>query len=359
MMTWMVVIGILYTVMMVCVWYNEGQTPFFKTKKKQTVSKFSIIISFKNEAENLPRLIDSLQQLDYPTNAFEIIMVDDHSDDDSYKIVACQEKIKLLKNNGHGKKQALQTGIFHAQYEWLVSIDADCELSRGYLQTLNSFIVENQPVMILGPVRYFDTKRFLEQFQQFEFLCLQAFTMVSAGFGKPFLANGANFVFRKHSFETVGGYEGNMDIASGDDVFLLQKFAREFPGKIYFIKSRSAIVKTQASLTWKALVQQKIRWAGKSKRGGQITAKWVGIMMVFTHISLLYALFNFRLFYWFIVLKFLVDTLCLYRTNTFYRARLFWWYYPLSFIIYPFYLVLIFILALKGRYRWKGKTFRS
>ncbi len=358
-MTGLIIIGTIYTVWMIWLLIYQSRINFFETRKTTPVSKFSIVISFKNEAEYLPRLLHSLKNLNYPLQHFEIIAVDDHSVDESFEIVNRYKNIKVVKNSGNGKKRALQTGITMALNEWIVTLDADCELQQDYLQTLNGFIVENQPEMILGPVRYFDTKSFIEQFQQFEFLCLQALTMASYASEKPFLANGANLIFKKKSFEAVGGHEGNLSIASGDDVFLLQKFTQQFPGKIKFLKSRSAIVKTQAAPNWKSLIQQKIRWASKSKKSGQTIAKLLGILMMLVHLSLLYALFNFKEFYWFIVVKFLVDALCLSQTNRFYRARLLWWYYPLSFIVYPFYLLIVFVLAFRGKYQWKGQTFKT
>ena len=353
------VIAGIYVIWILWLWTYLQKTPWFETQKTNPVSKFSIIIPFKNEAENLPRLLDSLQQLDYPESHFEIIMIDDHSVDDSLKIVENHNDIKLLKNQGSGKKQALQTGITQAQNEWIISIDADCEVSPNYLQTLNAFILQKQPEMILGPVRYFDSKHFLGQFQQFEFLCLQALTMASAAYQKPFLANGANLIFRKQSFEAVGGYDGNMNMASGDDVFLLQKFVHKFPDKIHFIKSLSATVKTQAAQSLTELIQQKIRWAGKSKTKGLAVAKLTGILMVLFHMGLIYALITFPVNYGFVVVKFLADSLCLYQVNRFYRAKLIWWFYPLAFMVYPFYLIVVFVLALKGTYRWKGDIYKQ
>ncbi len=352
-----VIIAGIYVIWILWLWTYLNKIPCFKTRKTNPVSKFSIIIPFKNEAKNLPRLLDSLQKLDYAASHFEFIMIDDNSVDDSLKIVKNYADIKLLKSQGSGKKQALQTGITQARYEWIVSIDADCEVSPNYLQTLNAFILQYQPEMILGPVMYFDVKSFLGQFQQFEFLCLQALTMASAAYEKPFLANGANLIFRKQSFEAVGGYDGNMNIASGDDVFLLQKFVRKFPDKIYFIKSRSAIVKTQAEQSLNELIHQKIRWAGKTKSQGKIVAKLTGIMMLFFHLALIYALLTLPVNYGFVAVKFLADALCLYQVNRFYRAKLIWWFYPLAFVIYPFYLIVIFVLALRGTYRWKGEIY--
>ena len=331
--------------------------PEFVTQTQTPKNRFSIIIAFKNEAENLPRLIHSLQKLQYPDTFFEIIMIDDTSVDGSSKIVENQPDIKLLKNAGKGKKQALQTGMAQAQFEWIVSIDADCEVTPNYLQTVNAFILQKQPEMLLGPVRYFDSKHFLGQFQQFEFLCLQALTVAGATYGKPFLANGANLIFRKQSFEAVGGYDGNMAIASGDDVFLLQKFVQKFPDKIYFIKSRSAIVKTQAAKSLTELMQQKIRWAGKSKIQSPAIAKLTGIMMIILHLALTYSLLTLPVNYGFVAVKFLADAFCLHQINRFYDAKLVWWFYPLAFILYPFYLIWVFVLALKGKYRWKGEVY--
>ena len=353
-----VITGI-YVIWVLWLWAFFNKIPYFETKKTEPVSKFSIIIPFKNEAENLQRLLNSLHHLNYPKSHFEIIMIDDHSIDDSIKKIVNQDNIKLLKNEGSGKKQALQTGMAQAQYKWIVSIDADCEAPSNYLQTLNAFILHKQPEMILGPVRYFDAKSFLGQFQQFEFLYLQAMTMASSAYGKPFLANGANLIFKKQSFEVVGGYEGNMNIASGDDVFLLQKFVRKFPNKIYFIKSHSTIVKTQAAKSLSELIHQKIRWASKSKIKGPAVVKLTGIIMLLFHLALTYALLTLPVNYGFVIVKFLADALSLHQVNRFYRARLIWWFYPFAFAIYPLYLLWIFVWALRGTYRWKGKTYQQ
>ena len=51
------------------------------------VTKFSIVIPFRNEAENLNNLLKSLYKLNYPKHLFEIICVDDDSSVDSVKII--------------------------------------------------------------------------------------------------------------------------------------------------------------------------------------------------------------------------------------------------------------------------------
>ena len=44
-------------------------------------TKFSIIVPFRNEAENLPVLLESLSKLNYPMELFEVILVDDESEE--------------------------------------------------------------------------------------------------------------------------------------------------------------------------------------------------------------------------------------------------------------------------------------
>lgn len=352
-------LGVFYIIWIGVIWWGFYKIPDFEVQTISPKTGFSIIIPFKNETENLSGLIDSLQKLHYPDRLFEIITVDDHSNDNSSKIVENQPNIKLINNIGKGKKQALQTGIMQARFKWIITIDADCQVSSKYLQSLNAFILQRQPEMLLGPVRYFDTKSFLGQFQQFEFLCLQALTIAGVGYHKAFLANGANLIFRKQSFEAVKGYEGNIDIASGDDTFLLQKFTRNFPDKIRFIKSGSAIVKTKAAKSFIELIHQKIRWAGKSRTKGSAVAKFTGIITVLFHLVLIYAFLTLSANYGFVIIKIMADAFCLYQINRFYRVKLDWWFYVLGFVIYPFYLILIFILALKGTYHWKGQTYRQ
>ena len=43
-------------------------------------TSFTIIVPFRNEAENLPILLESFSKLNYPTELFEVILVDDASD---------------------------------------------------------------------------------------------------------------------------------------------------------------------------------------------------------------------------------------------------------------------------------------
>jgi len=348
-----VIILSLYAGLLAVTIYGFVKTPAFQNTKTSAKTNFSVIIPYKNEVNHLPALLRSIEKINYPNDLFEIILVDDHSTDDSYEIVLKSNAVKSLKNTGTGKKAALETGIKQAKNSWIITTDADCILPAEWLKTFDDFIKKLHPKMVLGSVKYFDSFRFIDQFQQFEFLSLQAFTVAFTYLKKPFLANGANLAFEKQAFFKVRAYEGNKNIASGDDVFLLEKFAKAYPGKIHFLKSSSAIVQTAGQPTMKSLFQQKIRWASKNKYQKSIWTKTTGIIIMLTNIILIFNLLNMN--WWFISIKLFFDIGLLLSINHFYKTRLNWWYFIASFMIYPLYLIFVALMSLKGNYMWKGR----
>ena len=85
--------------------------------KSPLQNTFSILIASRNEESNLPELFQSLRNIDYPSNKFEIIIVDDASDDDSFRLISkfCTDSenakcFRLDKKNTEyfGKKAALK-----------------------------------------------------------------------------------------------------------------------------------------------------------------------------------------------------------------------------------------------------------
>ena len=104
-----------------------------------------------------------------------------------------------------------------------------------------------------------------------------------------FLANGANISFKKAAFNAVNGYEGNEHLASGDDVFLINKIATSAIGKIGFIKSSDGVVTTKSESSWSSLIQQRKRWATKSlKMGDNQISKIQAFIFMYCMIILLF-----------------------------------------------------------------------
>jgi cellulose synthase/poly-beta-1,6-N-acetylglucosamine synthase-like glycosyltransferase len=105
--------------------------------------------------------------------------------------------------------------------EWIITTDADCVVPKNWLSTLDNYIQSSNVNMIAGVT--YDCKNSFTSFPTADLVSLQGATIGSFGIGKGFMCNGANLAYKKSLFQELNGFQGNDTIASGDDVFLLQK----------------------------------------------------------------------------------------------------------------------------------------
>lgn len=332
--------------------------------KPQT--SFTIIVPFRNEAENLPNLLDSFSNLNYPTDLFEVILVDDSSAE-KFQILNSKFQIRIVNNlrvSNSPKKDAITTAMQHVKTNWVITTDADCILPENWLLTFDNYIQENQVLMLAGAVSYECENSFLHHFQQLDLTSLQGATIGSFGLNKAFMCNGANFAYTKSLFEKLNGFDGNNKIASGDDVFLLQKAVEEFPKEVHYLKAGEAIVITKPTETWKALFHQRVRWAAKTSSYKSTFGKFLGLIVFFGNLSfvigfffLLFGIWSYPIFVLFAFFKFGIDFVLLYITNQFLtRTRIKSLF--LSSLLYPFFSSAVALYSLFGSYEWKVRRFK-
>ena len=250
-----IIITSFYLILILSFGFGIIKSNTFKLEGKSTIQTFSIIIPFRNEEIHLQELLNSLVRINYPKNKFECIFVNDESTDTSVKIIEeFLSKTALnfyvvnnLRESTSPKKDAINTAVQTANFEWIVTTDADCTVPKYWLQLFDQFSKVNNSVMMVGPVSYnILNTSFLENFQLLDFLSLQAATLGGFGIKKPFLCNGANLAYKKTVFTELNGFQGNENIASGDDIFLFEKFYKKYPYRVHFLKSNHAIVSTKA-----------------------------------------------------------------------------------------------------------------
>ena len=337
-------------------------------------NRFSIIVPFRNEAKNLPSLLQSIEKLHYPKELFEVLFVNDESEDNSVKIIErffanAQNDIQILENirsSNSPKKDAIETAINTAKNEWIVTTDADCILPERWLQVFDTFIQQHKPYFIAAPVTYPIAKSFLNRFQLLDLLSLQGATIGGFGIRKPFLCNGANLCYKKAIFLEVNGFSGNEKIASGDDIFLMEKFLKKHPEKVTYLKSNEAIVLTQPQPTISDLLHQRKRWAAKSTHYQNIFGKLAAILVfamnalivVLLLLSLL-GFFPWKHLVFIFIIKMVFDNLLLFKTAYYFKQQKVLTASFLSSFIYPFFSMFVAIASLQGNYNWKGRTFKK
>lgn len=394
-MSWILLITVcLYAILIGEFAVAHWRLPEYVPRKQSHLTHFSIIIPYRNEAENLPRLLQAIAQLDYPFDRFEVFLINDASSDRSLEIIQSFMQshphlpISCLDNvctSGSPKKDALALGIKHSQYDWIITTDADCTFPASWLPTIHSFILEKKPKMIAGPVTIatHSQSSFLHAFEQLDILSLMGATIGGFAMRMPFLCNGAHLVYEKNAFLEQGGFDTNNHIASGDDHFLLEKFVKAYPRKVHYLKTSQAIVTTQAQESWKALISQRVRWVSKASAYSYWFSKGVGLLVflvnLITAVLIIYIPFQWigvdegasawaklpsrqagallEKLLMALLFKWIVDYILIARTAQFFKRKRYLLWYPLVMLVYPFITVYIALRSTISSYEWKGRQF--
>lgn len=353
----------------------------FTVTNKDIVHSFSIIIPFRDEEQVLPELLKSLRKLDYPTEKYEVIFVDDDSRDDSVKLIKqgldtkstkvdfTRPDAKVINNirkTNSPKKDAITAAIEHIKFNWIITTDADCILPKNWLKVFDAFIQHTKAKMVVAPVTYHTFNSFLSNFQLLDILSLQGATIGGFGIKKPLLCNGANFCYTKDVFKAVNGFEGNENTASGDDIFLLEKVLKKYPEEVNYLKSKEAIVHSKPQKSFKELMQQRIRWAAKTSRYKNRFSQFVALFVLLMNglLIILFLLSIFNYFQWhntllIFLLKFFIDFFLISKTASFFNQKKALASYFLSSFVYPFFSMFVVMASLTFGYQWKGRHFKQ
>ncbi len=337
------------------------------TQNKPT-TKLTVIIPVRNEAANIEQVLNSIYQQDYPKHLVEIIVSDDHSDDETISIAKnffathndTTGVIIEANSNSVSKKEAIKKAIGHANGELLITTDADCTHHPQWLQMLSNYFSLHKPVMICGLVMMKGNDSFLQQFQTMDYLSLQVCGAASLALTKPLLCSGANLAFTKKAFDEVNGYDDNVNIASGDDTFLMLKMNEKFPDRVRFIKSQKAIVTTSCSTTLKSFLHQRTRWVSKTNYYSNSFIKALGgfifLVNCFFLVLLMLSFYNPFLFYLMLVyffIKTIADYILLANAAKFFAVSIYKFGFLIMECIYPVYLLALLSGIVNGSYQWK------
>jgi len=216
--------------------------------------------------------------------------------------------------------------------------------------------------MVVAPVNYKVKNNFLEQFQLLDFMSMQGSTIGGFGVNFPFLCNGANFAYKKEDFLQLNGFHGNNSIASGDDIFLFEKFIKSDKKSVKYLKSNEAIVTTFPVKSWTDLLNQRTRWAAKSSNFSSFSVKLIGLLVLLTNCLVIYFLVlgNLQLFFIPFVVKIIIDLFLFLPTVQFFKIKTsFYKWYIFASLLYPFFSVLVILKSVFFKYNWKGRRFKK
>lgn len=343
----------------------------------ETIYPFiTVLIPVRNELANLPVLVKCLENQTYAPDKFEIIFIDDYSEDGTFEHLVAFSKNSLLNilvyklkegraDNVSHKKAAITYGLKKSSGEFIILTDGDVLFERYWIQSFAQAFLKTDSKFISGPV-VMDSFGFTDEIQALEFSSLIGTGAAAIYYKTPVLCNGANLAFKKEAFIEANGYEGFERIISGDDELLMYKIGKLYPSKISFLKSYKAIVHVQPKSSIKEFYHQRRRWSGKWKKHPNPLSKILATYVFTVHLSflLLFILGILKLVpsYTVILLlmiKLLIEFIYFKQMYLFFVKKLKIIPFIISSMIYPVYAVTFGILSNMGGYRWKGRYYKN
>lgn len=349
-------------------------TGLFKLEKCDTENLpdefVTILIPFRNESGKILKSLASIENQDYPKNKFEVIYINDNSDDDSPVKLDSAEKsanIRMINAVANGglrghKKEAIRQGITEAKGGIIVSTDSDCAHKPGWLRKmLNCF--DEETAFVSGPVEFVKGKSIFSNLQRLEFSGLIFTGAGLIGSGTPIICNAANLAYRKKVFCEVGGFADNEHLSSGDDEFLMQKIAKTEKYKIKFCAEPEAVAFTDPNEGVDQFFNQRKRWASKGLHYQDKVLIFRLVLIFFFYLSLVIqpvlgffvSDFYFRTFLISIILKLVFEFLIIFTGSKLMNMKGLIGLFPLAEILQVPYIIYSAVSGLFGNYHWRGR----
>lgn len=246
-----------------------------KTKKNPSHLSVSVIVAARNEADQLESCLKALAQQTYPSDLYEVILVDDRSSDGTraiaedyarrYSRVRCLSVSDTLAGISP-KKRALTAGIAASSGAILLFTDADCRPGPNWIaSTIASFSAEVGLVVGFSPLKARNNQPW-SPILLIDSIFAAVFYAGSIGWRQPFGATGRNLAYRRSLFDQLNGFQADAQALSGDDDLFLHQVCRLDPGQVTFNPDPESIVPAYGPETVSALFRQKARHISAAKR---------------------------------------------------------------------------------------------
>ena len=332
----------------------------------------TVLVPARNEEDAIGGCVASLLAQDYPSDKFEIIVIDDQSTDATAAIVTAlcggHPSLRLLRvlDRPAGvspKINALQYGINESTGEIIFTTDADCFVPPSWLSAcVGSF--DDSVGVVTGTTVFMNKQRVPPLLFGIQFLDFLSHTACAAGaIGNASVnnCNGSNMAYRRSAYDQAGGYTALAHLNTGDDSLLAQRIASETSYTVRFVLDAAAQVTTYPVATWKGFMLQRMRWAAQTSDYRSDTLLFListfvyYLLLLGTGIMSFFSSGYFTLFAAGYIPKLVVDYLILHKfTGLTQTRRLMKYFIPAAVVHIP-----VIFMAVAGGYfgkfEWKGR----
>lgn len=337
-----------------------------KAKKgESTISshEITVLIPFRNEEKRLDALLESIVNADKLPH--KMVFIDDHSDDASVELIQDRLgklpfEIMSLTDDLSGKKQALRAAIASCETKYILTFDADVSFEPTYFTSIEELDEADMyvlPAILVG-------KSTIELFYELDVALANALNAGLSGLARPIFSSGANFLFKKHVFDEVDDFESHAHMSSGDDTYLLRDFRRNNKD-IRLETNVNVAIKTETPHSFQEFIDQRLRWVGKTTDLGDSLATIAAVGQFVLAIAffggLIYTAILGNWFDFTVLLSVKIGLDMIFFLPFFLRTKryLTWCLIPIYELLFPLYSLVLGILMLTYRPKWKGREIQQ
>ncbi len=281
--------------------YTKSWKEIKLPSEKNNLDYISVIVACRNEEKNISNLIEDVKSQCFDENRFEMIVVNDHSEDGTLKILNYKSekwnnlRIINLDNKIFGKKNAIKEAAKIAKGEIIICTDADCRVGENWIQTMSDYFTNTDCKFVSASIFYKEKNSLFSKYQMLEILSLVSTSGAAINRKRATICNGANLAFRKKEYLEIPDDEFNN--FRTDDVSLLHYFKKNFTNSISFSKQKEAIVSTSESPNFLSYLSQKLRWISNSKSLKDTDTILVSLLVYFMNFFMILTIFLFLYFF--------------------------------------------------------------
>ena len=251
----------------------------------------SVVVPARNEEDTITACLQAILSGDYPSDRYEVVVVDDGSTDQTAARVRTLQaehhaaipagrnaapppfpRLHLVQipdesgaSSGH-KHAALARGIAAARGDILLTTDADCTTSPQWISSMMRHMTRDT-AFVSGPVLYRTGRSAFGDLQALESLGLVALGAGAIGANRPNLCNSANVAYRRSAYDQFASAASPGDPPpAGNDEILIQRIANETDWQVAFCPDPGAAVLAETEPDIRSFLQQRRRWAATGAR---------------------------------------------------------------------------------------------
>tara|TARA_Y100000310_G_scaffold317308_1_gene370050 strand:- start:4006 stop:5244 length:1239 start_codon:yes stop_codon:yes gene_type:complete len=225
----------------------------------EQLPKVSIIISAYNEEEKISDSIESLKSIDYPKKLYEVIVVNDGSEDKTREVMlkyAHEDNITFVDNKKNkGKAACLNQGIEIAKGDYIACMDADSVVAEDILKKTIPYFKDKKMGSVTVSVLVKQTNNFLQKIIQIEYMLgLSLFLRVFSSFNCVHVTPGPFSIYRKSLLDKIGYFDVNNITEDLEIAYRIHKSGYKIANCM------NTCVKTITPGNLKSLYRQRKRW---------------------------------------------------------------------------------------------------